>query len=99
MGGCGLFGEPLATDFQLPLTVLQPGFNLTDQYIKFRTRGSIWDPASLVWYRMPRSGTGAGKKLHQVGYRASSPENGGIVSTPTQSPVAATGSTPSRRFP
>lgn len=71
--GCGLFGEPLATDQQIPLMHLQPGASRSDHYIKFRVRGAAWDPSCWIWYRMPRASAkdGASRSAAQVGFRAS----------------------------
>lgn len=75
--GCGFFGEPLATDQQIPLMHLQPGASRSDHYIKFRIRGAAWDPSCWIWYRMPRASAedGAARSAGaQVGFRASPAE-------------------------
>jgi len=72
--GCGLLGEPLASDEKIPLAMLHPGTSRCDTYIKFRTRAPALDPSSWVWYRMPRAhifdGSIKGKVATQVGLRA-----------------------------
>lgn len=72
--GCGLFGEPLASEEKIPLAMLRPGTSRCDTYIKFRTRAPVVDPSSWVWYRMPRAhvfdGSTKGKVAAQVGFRA-----------------------------
>jgi len=70
--GCGYFGEPLATEQQIPLAMLEPGYDIEDSWIKFRTKGSAWNPACWIPYRIPRGVTADGssvKKGAQVGYR------------------------------
>lgn len=69
--GCGLFGEPLTSEQELPLMAIKPNPEVTDPYIKFATRGAAIDPSSWIWYRMPRAQlaeTGARKRGAQVGF-------------------------------
>lgn len=52
--GCGLFGEPMAREQNVPLALLQPGVKTSEKYIQFRVRGQPWDPFCWVWYKVPR---------------------------------------------
>lgn len=53
--GCSFFGEPMTTEQVLPLALLQPGSDVTQDYISFRIKGSVFNPACWIPYRMPRS--------------------------------------------
>lgn len=61
--GCSFFGEAMTSEQVLPLALLQPGSDVTRDYIQFRIKGSVFNPACWIPYRMPRaSGEDAGTK-------------------------------------
>eukprot|EP00927_Polykrikos_kofoidii_P053982 TRINITY_DN48489_c0_g1_i1.p1 TRINITY_DN48489_c0_g1~~TRINITY_DN48489_c0_g1_i1.p1 ORF type:complete len:376 (-),score=33.95 TRINITY_DN48489_c0_g1_i1:98-1177(-) len=76
--GCGLFGKPLAVEQHLPLTLIEPGYTMTQEFIKFRLRGSGMDPSTWIWFRMPRAqADGSARKSGvQVGSSLDSPALG-----------------------
>merc|ERR1740121_3030664 len=65
--GCGLFGEPLATEQEIALMALRPGAEVNDHFVKFGTRGAALDPSLRRGCGRRPEARGAGGLHRRVG--------------------------------